>query len=982
MTALPVTLLLATLILWATADQRPDIRRFHASLSIAAMGKFPFFTGSADKNSHCGTSVYSLHDKGNQFREVMAATSKSTVIKVLWPFDNREACHILNDKMLMSPDMFRFDLPRDAKQLSSASCPVSAVCPTDTCSVWSGTAGGEPDTWYFCSSGIPVFRNLTLWMDGVKTFFTYTFTDYSKRPNRIEFIAPEDNECTDFRTPRTAAVGTASDIPASFDAREKWPLCHTMRIRDQKYGAGCSACWAFAAAETLADRLCIATNASVNSDLSPQWMISCYTNMFGCGGGYSALAWDNLRANGIATEECYPFANANAKCPSACADGSKPVLYHSAKTVTVFRGTNWSATSEAIQREVMTSGPVEASIAMLVANSFGTRWGESGTIRIARGVNELGLVGLLARRLGDAEATERVLCDLARVPKKLRVALARAGAPAAILAALEAHPHSPAVAAAALRAMARACAVVPTSGPKRVADLQRCARAAADAMSRHAASAPVQAAGCEALAHLAGTRGDVLGACLAGGAPARVLGALARFPDAARVAAGACGAVGALCASEAAREALERAGAVVGLARALREGLRREGGAGVVEACSALARVCAGCEAARVVGAGVVEDLALLLRSSPRAAHLLPAVVAVLCDVAVSGGPPGRERVLGSGAFGDMLLAASAVQHQLSYRMASSLCRAVAAVAAAPEGQLVVDSSQGADVLLSVLASYPTHPVVAEEALRALWTLASTDDSGGGPAAAIRAKLQHPRAHQAIERVARTQPGNVRVVRIAGLCTACLARAEPEDVQQCLAAGACTSLRVAGCSGSCPTLDGVLCVDCCRPQRWALCFTCDGPSASKSYCLSCLRGHHAGHQVGPIMFSPAYCGRCSSGFKRPMVFRSAPSNAERGSITPIAEDMQTGQVPEHVDPPEEDARHDLSALREQLREAEQRSEELESAHKKLQEVAREIADAKEEIDKLKAELEECKDAPQNLVKLQEAYDALLYAYYS
>ena len=92
--------------------------------------------------------------------------------------------------------------------------------------------------------------------------------------------------------PAGAAVGVGRN-PISFDSREQYPGC-VGAIRNQEH---CGACWAFAAAEVLSDRFCIASNGTINVTMAPQDLISCGhvrtppKYMLGCDGGVPEYAW-------------------------------------------------------------------------------------------------------------------------------------------------------------------------------------------------------------------------------------------------------------------------------------------------------------------------------------------------------------------------------------------------------------------------------------------------------------------------------------------------------------------------------------------------------------------------------------------------------------------------------------------------------------------------------------------------------------------
>ena len=94
-----------------------------------------------------------------------------------------------------------------------------------------------------------------------------------------------------------------SNLPKSFDSRDKWGNC-IHPIRDQKK---CGSCWAFAASEALSDRFCLASNQQIDVVLSPQDLVSCDWWDHGCSGGIISWAWSYMTSHGLVSESCFPY---------------------------------------------------------------------------------------------------------------------------------------------------------------------------------------------------------------------------------------------------------------------------------------------------------------------------------------------------------------------------------------------------------------------------------------------------------------------------------------------------------------------------------------------------------------------------------------------------------------------------------------------------------------------------------------------------
>ena len=221
-------------------------------------------------------------------------------------------------------------------------------------------------------------------------------------------------------------------IPESFDARQQWPKCSVInKISDQD---PCDSCWAMASSAVLSDRVCIATDGSVDVSLSPQFMINCFSDPGGPGGcngqGNGAQAMKGLMTVGTVPESCIKYSGPEFLCTGTCNDGSLVPKTTKAKNIYSPWGNTDTLRVQAIQREIMEHGPVVASFYLfsdfgacmetndvyhrsknaellgghvvhiigwgsengkdywLVANSYGTDFPEKGFFKISRGNNE------------------------------------------------------------------------------------------------------------------------------------------------------------------------------------------------------------------------------------------------------------------------------------------------------------------------------------------------------------------------------------------------------------------------------------------------------------------------------------------------------------------------------------------------------------------------------------------------------------------
>ncbi|KHJ99385.1 papain family cysteine protease [Oesophagostomum dentatum] len=242
------------------------------------------------------------------------------------------------------------------------------------------------------------------------------------------------------------------EIPERFEAREKWPECQSITtIRDQ---ANCVSCWAVSAASAMSDRVCVQSKGRIKTVMSDTDILACCGSYcgYGCNGGFNIKAWQYAMRSGSCSGGlhrqkgvCKPYAfhpcgrhvnqtyygectvtlEKTPLCRTMC-QLDYPVKYENDK-IYATSAYNVPATEKAIQKEIMTNGPVQASHIVYadfraykrgiykhtyggqiggnaikivgwgvdngtkywtISNSWNSDWGEDGYFRMIRGVNE------------------------------------------------------------------------------------------------------------------------------------------------------------------------------------------------------------------------------------------------------------------------------------------------------------------------------------------------------------------------------------------------------------------------------------------------------------------------------------------------------------------------------------------------------------------------------------------------------------------
>lgn len=296
----------------------------------------------------------------------------------------------------------------------------------------------------------------------VNTLNTTWKADFNFNPNYYKpsdlkhmcgVLDPAKSDLKPVELPLKAQKLLVHKIPESFDSREQWPNCPSIKeVRDQ---GSCGSCWAFGAVEAISDRICIASNGAITVDISSEDLLSCcHLCGSGCNGGFPASAWSywvwwGLVSGGLYndTTTCQPYEippcehhipgdrpsctgeeGDTPKCTQKCL-GNTTISYEDDKHYGKY---SYRVSSDpiAIQTEIMQHGPVEAAFTVyadfptyksgvyqhttgealgghavkmigwgveddvpywLIANSWNNDWGDKGLFKILRGQDHCGI---------------------------------------------------------------------------------------------------------------------------------------------------------------------------------------------------------------------------------------------------------------------------------------------------------------------------------------------------------------------------------------------------------------------------------------------------------------------------------------------------------------------------------------------------------------------------------------------------------------
>ncbi|KAE9547829.1 hypothetical protein FO519_008957 [Halicephalobus sp. NKZ332] len=185
-------------------------------------------------------------------------------------------------------------------------------------------------------------------------------------------------------------------------------------VRDQK---DCGGCWSFATASTMETSHFRKTGRLV--DLAEQQLINCDTKDSGCEGGWMGTAYTYAKTNGIPLEPSNPYHARDSSCATATGTTVKVLNYTQLRPKDTFSMMNvideghslsiglksgthdfmyytsgilddaYDCDDDTVDHAVVIVGygTADGVPYWIVRNTWGLEWGETGYVRIKRGIN-------------------------------------------------------------------------------------------------------------------------------------------------------------------------------------------------------------------------------------------------------------------------------------------------------------------------------------------------------------------------------------------------------------------------------------------------------------------------------------------------------------------------------------------------------------------------------------------------------------------
>jgi C1A family cysteine protease len=148
------------------------------------------------------------------------------------------------------------------------------------------------------------------------------------------------------------------DPPAQWDWRDYNGQDWTTAARNQ---ASCGSCWDFAAHSCLESIINIVEgDSTLDLDLSEQYILSCYSGGWGCGGSNAYYAYEYMFNNGgTITDTCFPYyANDDIPCSSKCSDWQDKLV-----PITGYGYSDYPSRND-IKNKIVNDGPVCVSFSV------------------------------------------------------------------------------------------------------------------------------------------------------------------------------------------------------------------------------------------------------------------------------------------------------------------------------------------------------------------------------------------------------------------------------------------------------------------------------------------------------------------------------------------------------------------------------------------------------------------------------------------